>query len=199
MIKLTLFILFFTVQIFPADSAEELLDSVQNKFDSITDLSADFSRITNGKTDLSGKFLFKKENKIRLELKNLLLISDGKTSWNYNKKENKVIASNYDESDPSVLSIKNIIYKYPDECSISKEEDGNAEILVLIPGKNSGLNFNSVKLRINNNYLIEEALIEDKNNNIIELQFSNYKTNQNIAESKFSFTPPEGAEFIDLR
>ena len=58
------------------------------------------SNSPTAKINFDGKFLFKKENQLRLELKNLIIVSDGKTNWNYNKKQNKVIITNYDENDP---------------------------------------------------------------------------------------------------
>ncbi len=81
-----------------SQSAESVLKSLQNKFDSITDLSADVTQKSNGKSSLSGKMYFKKENNLRIEFGNQTIVADGKTSWNYNKKDKKVIISDYDEA-----------------------------------------------------------------------------------------------------
>ena len=92
-ILISLLVLFYSIVGF-AQSAESVLKSLQNKFDSISDLSADVNQKSNGKSSLSGKLFFKKENKLRMEFGNQTIIADGTTSWNYNKKDKKVIISN---------------------------------------------------------------------------------------------------------
>ena len=46
-----------------SQSAEDVLKSLQNKFDSISDLSVDVSQSSENSGSLSGKMFFKKENK----------------------------------------------------------------------------------------------------------------------------------------
>ena len=97
-----LLVAFFLFQPIKAQNTK-LLNDLQNHFNSIKDFSADLVQLNNGKVNLEGKLFFKKENNLRLELKNLNIVSDGKTNWNYNKGQKKVIISNYDENDPSVF------------------------------------------------------------------------------------------------
>jgi outer membrane lipoprotein-sorting protein len=181
------------------DKGSDLLNEVQEKYKNISDLSADFKKITNGKLDFSGKFFYKQRNKIRFELKNLIIVSDGNTNWNYNKKENKVIITQYDDTDPSALSLEKVLYDYPSKCTATSEIEKGENVLVLIPKNNSGLKFNKVKLWINDDYLINKVLIEDPNSGLIEFELTNYKTNQDIDNSMFSLIPPEGSKVIDLR
>ena len=94
-------------------NAESVLKSLQNKFDSITDLTADVAQKNNGQSNLTGKMYFKKENNIRLEVGNQTIVADGKTSWNYNKKNKKVIISDYDEGGSGLLSINYLVYQSP--------------------------------------------------------------------------------------
>ncbi len=176
-----------------------LLDELQNKFNSIHDFSADFVQLTNGKVNLDGKLFFKKENSLRLELKNLIIVSDGITNWNYNKKQKKVIISNYDENDPSVLSLKRIIFDYPSKCDVSEDLKNGEKLLLLKPRTNSGINADMIKLWVGKDYNIEKVSISESSGNVLEVQFSNYKINAGISNSKFSFTPPEGTKIIDLR
>ena len=67
------------------DAGEKLLGGLQDKFNKITNLSAEFNQTTNGKAAMNGKFFFKKEDKFRIELKNSTLVSDGITNWSYNQ------------------------------------------------------------------------------------------------------------------
>jgi outer membrane lipoprotein-sorting protein len=196
MFKMSLFICFFTVNLFSVNSASDLLKSVQAKYESLSDFSADFQKTTNGKTDLNGKFFFKKENKIRLELKNLTIVSDGETNWNHNKKENKVIITEYNDSDPYAFSINKVLFEYPSKCLISTEGEN---VLVFTPESNSGLKFNSVKITVGADDLVNKIVIDDPNSGLTEVKITGYKINQNLANSQFTLTPPEGSSIIDLR
>lgn len=179
-------------------NAESVLKSLQNKFDSITDLTADVVQKNNGQSNLTGKMYFKKENNIRLELGNQTIVADGKTSWNYNKKNKKVIISDYDEAGSGLLSINYLVYQYPSECDLSLSTEGSNQILNLKP-KLKKNNLGEVKLYISKENLIDKALISNPASGTMEVSFSNYKLNQNLPDSKFSFTEPEGTTVVDLR
>lgn len=179
-------------------NAESVLKSLQNKFDSITDLTADVAQKNNGQSNLTGKMYFKKENNIRLEVGNQTIVADGKTSWNYNKKNKKVIISDYDEAGSGLLSINYLVYQYPSECYLSLSTEGSSQILNLKP-KSKKNNLGEVKLYISKENLIDKALISNPASGTMEVSFSNYKLNQNLPDSKFSFTEPEGTTVVDLR
>ena len=190
--------LLLTASAFAQSSADKLLKALQDKFKSAKNVSADFVQATNGKVTLTGKFFYEKENKLRLEFKNLLLVTDGKTSWNYNKRENKVIISSYNPDDPSYFSLKQIIEGYPSKCDVSLENDNGSNVLVLTPNK-PGLNFKTAKIWINSESLISKIILTDQNDALIQVSFSNYKINSSISKTFFTFTPPKGSKVIDLR
>ncbi|MCL5030318.1 MAG: outer membrane lipoprotein carrier protein LolA [Bacteroidetes bacterium] len=191
-------LLFISSTSFSQNNSNMLLKSLQNKFNSINDLSADFKQSTNGRINLVGKFFYKKENDLRLELRNLMIVSDGTTNWSYNKKENKVIISNYDPSDPSIISLKRIIEDYPAKCEVSDEKENGNNVLVLKPGK-PGMNFKIAKIFINSSDLVQKIILTDQNDALIQIEFSNYKLNQKLNNSTFTFIPPKGSKVIDLR
>lgn len=194
--NLILFILIiFSLELF---SQNNLLNSLQNKFNSLASFSAEFQQLTNDKPNLVGKFYYKKENKIRLELKNLLIVSDGLTTWNFNKKENKVIINNYNDDDTSILSLNKIINDYPNECTVKEINDNGINKLILKP-KTNNLNFKSAELYINTKNLIDKVIIEDFNSNKITIIFSNYILEKDFSNSYFSFKLPKGTQVIDLR
>lgn len=198
--KFTFIILvFISIQISAQTAADSTLKILQNKFDLINNLSSNIKQLLNGKENLSGSFFFKKKNNLRIELGKITIVSNGKTVWNYNKKQNKVIISNYDESDPSILSMRNLIFDYPSKCAVTLVKSGTNSILVLIPGSTSELNFKEAKLWLNNDNLISKVVVDEMNDNSIEIDFSEYKLNIQIPNSKFTFSPPEGCKVIDLR
>jgi outer membrane lipoprotein-sorting protein len=191
-------LVFFSTTIGFTQSSESVLKALQNKFDSINDLTTDVAQKSNGKLNLSGKMYFKKDNNLRVELGNQTIVADGKTSWNYNKKDKKVIISDYDEAGSGLLSINYLVYQYPTECDLSLSSEGSKQILILKPKSNKN-NLGEVNLYITKENLIDKAVISNTASGTMEIAFSNYKLNQNLSDSKFSFTAPEGTTVVDLR
>lgn len=194
---ISLITLFFATTTF-SQNAEAVLKSLQNKFNSINSLSVNVTQKANSKSALTGKMYFKKENNIRVEFPNQLIISDGKTSWNYNKKDKKVIISDYDDTGSGLLSINYLVYQYPSECNLSLSSEGGKQVLILTP-KSKRNNFGEVKLFINKDNLIDKIITSNQGAGAVEILFSNYSLNPSISDSQFSFTPPEGTSIVDLR
>ena len=200
MIKLCLILLLSAVTLYSQeDKAAKLLKAVQDKFNKIEDLSADIKQSIDGRKSLSGKIYYKDGNKFFLDLTNLNIISNGTTVWNFNKKENKVIINEYDESDPSALSLNEIINEYPEESNITYQSANGKEILIVTPKPDSNLNFERAKLWINKDNLVEKISIERSGSGEAVIELSNYKLNQDLPDTRFTFTPPEGSTVIDLR
>ncbi len=180
-------------------SAQSLLKKVQNKFNSIKDISADFVQQTNGRESLKGKIKFKQKDKIRIELGNIIIVSDGKTNRSYNKKRNKIIISSVDKENPSVFSLRKFIEEYPQLSNVSEKREKNTFILKIVPKKDSGLNFNYTELYFNTAYQIKEIFIKGAEYGSIMIMFINYKENNGFKDSIFRITPSKGTETIDLR
>jgi chaperone LolA len=199
MFYLSVLALIFFASAVAQNDGNNLLKKVQDKYNSISSFSTDFSQFLGGNKKISGKFYFKKDNNIRLETKSSTIVSNGSTNWNYNKKQNKVIISDYDDSDASGFSFNKIIYDYPSKSNIEQTNENGDNVLVIKPKNGSGLNFSRAKLWINNSNLINKIEVEEKNNSSMTIELSNYNINQDSADSRFSFTPPEGSKVIDLR
>jgi outer membrane lipoprotein-sorting protein len=180
------------------DSAKIVLEKIQEKFNTINDLTANISQSVNGTVNLNGMVYYKKENKLRFEFKNILLLSDGVTAWSYNQKDNKVVISDYESEGNKILSIRQIIFEYPEDCEMLTYKSNNQTVLDLIPTYDT-FSFKSIKLFLNEEYLITQALIDDPAAGEIEINISDYKLNNNLPETLFIFTLPEGIQVIDLR
>ena len=183
---------------FAQDDAQEVLTNIQNKFNTINDLTAELSQSVNGSVNLKGKIYYKKENHLRFEFKNVLIVSDGETSWSYNKKDNKVFITDYESDGSKILSINQIIFEYPKDCDMSTFESDGRKVLKLIP-KDDTFSFNSIQLFVDSDYLITKALVDDPASGEIQIDLSDYKLNTNLPDSFFQFSPPEGSKVIDLR
>lgn len=195
------YVLFFCLSIISSlvgqEPGDQHLKSLQDKFSSIKDFTANITQSVDGRSSLSGKIFFKKQNNFRIEFGNSVLVSDGITSWNYNKKENKIIITDYEE-DGSIFSINFLVYQFPSQCTLKAGQDGSLRTLTLTP-KSRSSNLGEVTLWINSDNLIVKIQTNDPAAGIVELSFSNIKTNQNLPDSNFQFNPPQGSRIIDLR
>jgi outer membrane lipoprotein carrier protein len=199
---LSLNIIFLTVLLVgttPSQTdGDKLLKALQTKFDSIEDASVDFEQSHNGKRILSGILYYQYENNLRIDTKKLLIITNGSTSWNFNKRENRVIISNYEENSSGLLSINELVYVFPKGCDISSRMEENQRVLILIPNSYT-VNFDKIEFWLSDDDLISKVIVNDASIGTTEVIFSNYRLNQDISLSEFSFTPPEGSKIIDLR
>ncbi|MGA7837953.1 MAG: outer membrane lipoprotein carrier protein LolA [Ignavibacteriaceae bacterium] len=195
--KSVIIILFATILI--NAQGTNYLTNLQNKFSKINDLSADFSEHTYGKVDFEGKFLYKKENHLKFNLKNLVVVSDGETNWNYNKKQNKVIITKFDKENPSAVSLERIINEFPTKCNITESKDNGVPLIELKPKANSGIKAQFIKIWLNNENLVKKISIKAGTGTVLEFGFTNYKINPGLPESEFTFTPPEGSKVLDIR
>jgi len=197
--KKILFLSFLLVAtLFSQGKDVPLLKAMQNKFSSLHDFSVEFSQEVNGKILISGKLSYKKENMLRLELKNLVITSNGITNWNYSKKEKKVIISSYDEDDASLFSPKKFVFDYPNQCKVKEVKEEGKNVIVLIPGSSSG-DFKQAKVYPTADNTLEKVIVTGNDGSVLTFHFSNFRGNQNFAKEKFSFQIPQGTKIIDLR
>jgi outer membrane lipoprotein carrier protein len=190
------FLSIFALNVYAQDG-NKIVKAVQDKYNSAKDISADVKQVSGDKAGFNGKVYFKKGNMFRAEFNNTVLVSDGENTWNYNKKENKVVIDRFDTSNP--VSINSIINEYPSKSDINASAEGDKTVLTFTPKKGTGLNFHEVKLWVNSNNLVDRVQVKQHSGNTTELQISNYKLNQGTADSQFSFNPPKGATVVDLR
>jgi len=188
---LAIFLILFQVEDQP------MVEKLQEKFESINYLQADFNQSAGSQNSLIGKFYFKKENNYRIELPNNTIISDGFSIWNVDKKRKKVIISNLDE-DPLAFSLSDYIYNYPAKCEVTEETSSDGFVLTL-SGINTDLNFKTAKLKVNQDYLIEKISVTDFGGNTFVLKFSNIKINDAINNSLFIYKDDGDEKIIDLR
>lgn len=196
--KFLILAVFLSMSVYAQKSAKEQLADIQNKYKSAKDFSVEFNQSLNNQSGTSGRMMYSKGNKLRVELKNMTIISDGKTVWNYNNSKNQVIVNNADNGSESFFTIDNFLNDYPSKCTVTSEDDNGKQVLVLTPNKNSGISFKKAKIWIGNDNVIERIIVENSKGTM-NVNFSGYSFNKNIPDSRFSFSAPEGTKVIDLR
>jgi outer membrane lipoprotein-sorting protein len=177
-------------------SQNKIVKSIQQKFNSLNDITATYSQY-NGKTLIaSGTFSYKKDGKVRLTMANNLIISDGSTTWNIDKKQKKVIITKVDKKSVSLLSLNGIVNNTPNDCDITEI---NKDKVKMTPKKGKILGFKSVELTRDSQNLLSSVTMEDNTKSVIRIDFSGYSLNKNLSESDFTYKPSGDYKVVDLR
>jgi outer membrane lipoprotein carrier protein len=207
--KITRYILIFSFillyKINFAQDAQEIIKNVQSKYSSTSDATANYSqsvKYSSGKSvSSSGTIYIQKEDKYRIETKNDIIVTDGVTSWAYSKKKNQVVIDDY-KNDGNTFSPNKFLFSYP--VNFYSDLDGDENV--------SGNDCYVLKLKPRNKGPIKEARIcVDKSSYLIrKITISSSEStttyilkkitlDSGVSSSKFTFSPPEGVEIIDLR
>lgn len=189
---LTAFILITT----GTNAQNATIQAIQKKFNSLADLTASYQQYTGKTLTAKGTFSYKKADKVRLTFANSLIISDGKTNWNHDKKQNKVIITKSDNKAVSLLSVNRIVNSVPADCDLSDTGPGKVK---MTPKKGKKPGFRSVEITKDSQDLIASIVIEDNSKSIMKVTFSGYSLNRGLADSEFTFKPSGDIKVVDLR
>ncbi|MCA0389262.1 MAG: outer-membrane lipoprotein carrier protein LolA [Bacteroidetes bacterium] len=179
----------------PLVAQNATIQAIQKKFNSLTDISASYQQYSGKTLVAKGTFSYKKENKVRLTFGNNLIVSDGKTNWNHDKKQNKVIVTKVDNKAVSLLSVNKLINNTPGDCDLS----GSGNTVKMTPKKGKQLGFKSVEITKDGQDLISSITIEDNSKVLMKINFSGYSLNKGIPDSDFTFKPSGDIKVVDLR
>lgn len=191
-----LFVL-LSVQLFAQDSSP-LLKSIQKKFYALGSFKVTLHQTISGKSINSGTLYYQKENKTKLELKNITIATDGITTWNFNKKDKKVILSRYKSNDISLISLPDLLTRIPASCKVTESVDSKGKLLTLVPLKTT-LGFNKAELWVNSESLIMKIHITDSSNKGMDFELQDYQLNVSLPEAFFTYKEQPGIKTIDLR
>ncbi|XRO76625.1 DUF4367 domain-containing protein [Methanocaldococcus sp. 10A] len=201
--KYILFSLFLIVGVFFAGcteqmNADEIAKKMQEKYESIKTMEGNLVMTlnVNGKVKtIQYNYAFKKPNKYYMENDDVLIVSDGKTMYIYDKKSNKYMKTEIKgEENPYNPDygkfIKEMLKEY-DIKYLGEETYDNKKcyVLELISKENPN---EKIKMYVDENYW-QPLKIETKD---MVIEYKNVKFNVDIPDSKFTFTPPKGAELI---
>ena len=174
----------------------QVIKSIQKKFNSLTDISATYSQYNGSKLIVTGTFSYKMVEKVRLSFGNNMIVSDGVTNWNIDKKQKKVIISKFDKKSVSILSVNHLINVVPGDCDIVESQKDK---VVMTPKKGKMLGFRSVEITKDSRDLISSIKIEDNAKNIMKIDFSGYLLNKSLPDADFSYKPTGDYKVVDLR
>ncbi len=195
-------------QAYAADTAEEVLGRVRDRYDDISDARIYFTQlvtmsIAGIEQKVSGTLYLKKSNRYRLELPERTVVTDGKTVWSYSVPNKQVLIDRF-KLTPGSLTPEQILTGAPEDFTstlLEPERIGDSKALVvkLIPRNDASL-IQSLKLWVDDqSWLIRKVELIDVNEKKTEYLVRDIKTNAGLPDSLFTYRIPAGVETVDLR
>ncbi len=186
-------------------TAQEVIQNVQNAYKDITDAKASFSQTVkfnkSKAQSSSGTLYIKKENKYRIETSSQTIVTDGSTSWSYTPSKKQVVIDYYKETG-NTFSPNKYLFQYPEnfysDLTGTEKMNGNDVYVLSLKPRESGY-VKSAKLWVGkDDWIIKKIyILTDESSSTYSIK--NIQTNTGVSNSKFTFTPPEGVEVIDMR
>lgn len=186
-------------------TAQEIIQNVQDVYKNISDAKATFTQIIRHSKSKahtsSGTIYIKKEKKYRIETGSQTIVTDGVTSWSYTPSKKQVIIDYYKETG-NTFSPNKYLFQYPEnfysDLEGTEQLSGKDVYVLKLTPRESGY-VNSSKLWVDKNeWLIKKIhIVTDETTSTYTLK--NVQLDIGLSDSKFTFTPPEGVEVIDMR
>jgi len=185
--------------------ASTIVKRLQEKYESITSLKADFTQEVTSKgmpaMRSEGKVWLKKPGKMRWEYKKPardLIVSDGRTIWLFQPDLNQVIERAADASASSMAAdfltgIGSIEKEF--EVKLSPVESVN-HVLILTP-RQEQQGLKKLILEVSkDDYVVVKTVITDHFDNQTAVAFENVKLNAAARDALFRYSPPKGAAVV---
>jgi outer membrane lipoprotein carrier protein len=192
-------------------SLDEVLEKIQEKYEKHADFQADFIqeaviRSLGRKQRAEGVVYFKKPGKMHWKYHQPTkqqIISDGQTLWNYQPENRQVIVSRttqaFQSRTPSTFlaGLGNLRKDFQSRF-LEEPAPGTPYSLELTPLEIQGGVEKLFILADPAAFHIVRAKIQDAMGNTTQIDFSRIAFDNNLADSLFTFVPPQGVEVFTL-
>lgn len=204
---LFLVMFFFTICLLNAQTEAERDPKAKSILDNVSKATKTYSTITaeyvltiynkeKKKTEEQTGKIELKGDKFKLEIPGNIIVSDGKTLWNFNKDAKELTIKNYNPNDDKNETItpnnfftiyeQGYKYKYDKKENVGKV---SCDVINLYPAiKPEKKKFHTIKLYIDNNKKqIVQAKVLMKNGEVFVYKVKKFSPNLPISDSNFSF------------
>jgi len=188
-----------------SQDAQEIIKKVQSKYNTIKDAQASYSQTikysSGSSQSSSGTIYIQKEDKYRIESKNEVIVTDGVTSWSYSKKKKQVVIDNY-KNDGNTFSPNKFLFSYPENFYSDLEGTETVSgtecyLLKLSPRHKGSVKSAKIWVDVSDNLIRKITINSSESTSTYTLK--KITLDAGLSSSKFTFSPPEGVEVIDLR
>jgi outer membrane lipoprotein carrier protein len=194
------------------DSAKALAEKVDQRYNNLRAMKADFTQTFNGagiSRSESGTLSLKRPGKMRWDYRaprEKLFVSDGKTAYFYvpgDRQARKAPVKNVDDLRTPLRFLlgKAQLRKEFDDLAIVNGAKLRNAANVVIGGtpKHMADRVSRVLFEITKDGQIQFISIEEVDGSVTEFAFTNIQENLELADSTFKFTPPAGIELVESK
>jgi chaperone LolA len=171
------------------------------------DLSLKFkAKVYNAALDqeeeYQGKLLLKGADKFRLEIPGGTYVSDGQSFWEYHPQTKQAIRKAASEMEGRPLP-GDVLLRFldSDPLSLAAAKDGGKEYLEMrLDPARAMKNLDSLSVQLDKkDYSLHRVTSRDVSGNEARYTVVSVKRNGGLKDKEFAFTPPKGAETVDMR
>jgi chaperone LolA len=190
------------------EDASEILSKVRYRYSSVKDATVRFTQhvrfgVTKSEQSFGGTFRMRKGNQYRIELDQQTIVTDGKSVWSYSAANNQVVIDRF-KDDPHSYTPDRILVDLP-ENSVStllgRDTIGGRECSILkMTPKDAKSTVVWIKLWVDRSeWLAKKIQVLDIGENFTTYTIGSIAINTALPDSVFRYSPPPGAEVIDVR
>lgn len=191
-----------------ADEAEDIINDLKKKYDSVNNLSAEFTQdfywnLADESQQQRGSIILSGNDNFKIETSDQIIVSDGKSIWTYSKSNNQVIIDAL-ENNQEVTLPRDLFMKFSKDYKPFKlgDEiiDGIACHVIRLTSKNDNAYIKEMKVWIDKKSTVTKKIQHtDISDNVTVYLLNNVQLNRKIDPAIFRFQAPAGVEKIDLR
>ncbi|MFK7849274.1 MAG: outer membrane lipoprotein carrier protein LolA [Rhodothermales bacterium] len=207
LIALFIAVLFTGQQPLSAQSEAELIGRLRAKYDQVELMKADFTQnITSPFGDLLPEnrgSLLVEGDRYRVETASQTFVTDGETTWIYSALEKQVLINDFVD-DETTFSISNFLDNFHSDYQVLNTSlsylNGTRHHELQLKSEVNESFFKEVTLWMrDSDHVITRLKVLDVNDAVLDFNLNDIEINPYIEGNPFTFTPPDGAEIIDLR
>ena len=194
----------------PVASAQDgaaLMEEMRATYASIDALRAEFTQtMTSEYSDAEESFegvAVLDGDRYRVEAGPHTFVTDGEVTWIYDEAKNQLLVNDYVE-DETAFSLNDFFFKSNEDFAVTEAEaaevEGEAHHVLRLEPKRDDAFFTAVTIWMREaDGLATRLEVTDVNGTRMTFGLDNIELNPPLEDDLFTFTPPEGAEVIDLR
>ncbi len=190
-----------------AQSGQEVLDRIKARYESIDALQASFRQTITSAYDDAGETyegtLVLQGDRYRVETGAQTIVTDGTVTYIWNAPENQLLINDYVE-DETTFSLNDFLFHFDDVYEIASTGKaligGKDHHMLRLRPRNPDAYFREITLLMDDrDSLITRLEVVDMNEVKMVFQLNDITLNPPLGADTFTFSPPEGAEVVDLR
>ncbi len=203
-----LFLLAGAVRCAAAQSSDEVLARIRERYTEIHDAEINFVQKTvfagsRVEQSAAGTLVLKKENMYRVEMEGQTVVTDGRTVWSYSRSTHQVLIDMFN-ADARLRTPERILMGETGDYTptlLGRETSGGRELIGLkLSARGDQTTGGTIRLWVDpRTWIIRKAVLEDGNGKETTYTVNEIRLNTGVPDSRFTFQIPEGADVVDLR